>query len=286
MTPFAAFICLSGFGALSTSKLRISFDVIDMVPEDSYVKSYTYALKNYFQQGPYDCTVIFRGLDFSNNNTQSYMRKYLQEIVALPFVSKGQPASFWLDDLEAFVRRRKLEALSFVEQLDLFLQNALYSKIYNQTMIRSKNGDVLASAVSLSLDIELGDTVQQVAFLSLQEMITEKTDVNHSKKLNYFFTFSPHYFVWEFFRQSLNELILSTITGLVAVFGITFIFVQNPIASIFVTSTVAMVYIDVLGIIQFVGLAINPVTYVSIILSIGLVVDYGMFGICFAIYLI
>ena len=267
------FFIFSGIGTYSTMKLKVSFDVADMVRADSYIKSFTNAFYEYYQSGPYNCIVIFRGLDFSAKGTQHDMRQYLESLMELNVVDGDRSGRFWLDDFDNFILDRSIGSMSFTEQIDLFLQDELYSKLYLDMIVKTNDGQIASSAVSLILDIDRHDTQEKIDFLSSQENITRNQAVNQSGQTN-FFAFSPKFYMWEFFRVSVHELIFSTIIGLVAVFFTTLIFVQDLSACLFVTSTVTMIYVDVLGIAQFSGLSINPVTYVSVILSIGLIVDY------------
>eukprot|EP01083_Nonionella_stella_P098558 277188_1 len=80
--------------------------------------------------------------------------------------------------------------------------------------------------------------------------------------------------MWSFYSIALDELVMTTFLSLATVIVITFLFVPNLYACLVVTLCISMIYVDVLGIMHFSGLSINPVTLVSIIMSIGLLVDY------------
>ena len=245
-----------------------------MVSPNSYVKSYTYALQNYYQSEPYNCLVVFRDVDFADQSIQNEIQHYVNELVDLQFISNDQPQSFWLNDFQKFVKDRYLYSVDFDEQLKMFLSVNWYSGLYTHMIGFAVDGKMISSSVILKLDIPLSDTKKQIQFLNSQEEITKAQPTNKESSRWNFFTFSPTYFMWEFFRETTREFMMNSVIGLGVVFFTTLVFVQHPTGCFFATLTVAMIYVDVLGIVQILGMAINPVTYVSIILSIGLMVDY------------
>jgi Niemann-Pick C1 protein len=268
------FLALTIFSAFSCSQLKLSFSFIAMVPSDSFIKSYADTLHEYTEAKPYYITVIFRDVDFADPFIREQMMDYVHDLVALPSISDDQPKLFWLNDFEHFVTKFHLEGSTFREQLDLFLGVDVYHKLYSNQIVRSEDGDMSASAVVLYLDIEIDDAGQQVQFLSSQSRITLNQTINmNSEKCN-FFTFAPSYYMWDFFSATTEELVLSTILGLAAVAAITLLFVPHPSACAFISLMVAMIYIDVLGVIQLTGFSINPVTFISLVMSIGIMVDY------------
>ena len=69
-------------------------------------------------------------------------------------------------------------------------------------------------------------------------------------------------------------LILTTILGIASVVVFSFLFIPHPSGALFIAPTICMIYADVLRVMYLCGLSINPVTYISLIMSIGLMVDY------------
>lgn len=271
---FKGFFTLSIYCIISSFQLEVSFDFTDMVSPDSYVKSYTHALQNYFQSEPYNCLVVFRDVNFADQRIQTEMQQYVNELVDLTFISNDQPQSFWLNDFQKFVKDRNFFSVDFDEQVKAFLSVNWYSRLYSHMIGFATDGKMISSSVILNLDIPLSDTKKQIQFLNEQEEITKAQPMNKVSSQWNFFTFSPTYFMWEFFRETTHEFMMNSVIGLGAVFFTTLVFVQHPTGCFFATLTVAMIYVDVLGIVQTFGMAINPVTHVSIILSIGLMVDY------------
>lgn len=87
-------------------------------------------------------------------------------------------------------------------------------------------------------------------------------------------TYSELYLIWQFYSVAVDELILSTILGVVAVSVLSTIFMPHWTAFFFVAPLICVLYVDLLGVLQFAGIAVNPVSYISMVMSIGLLVDF------------
>ena len=78
----------------------------------------------------------------------------------------------------------------------------------------------------------------------------------------------------EFYTVAINELILTTIAGIVAVSIVAFFFIPHWTAVLFVSPLITTLYIDLLGTLQLAGLSIHPLTYMCLVISIGLLIDF------------
>lgn len=78
----------------------------------------------------------------------------------------------------------------------------------------------------------------------------------------------------EFYAICVDELILTTILGVVTVTGIALLFIPHWTAALFVLPMISILYLDLLGVMQWGGVHIDPVSYVSCVMSIGLLVDF------------
>lgn len=78
----------------------------------------------------------------------------------------------------------------------------------------------------------------------------------------------------EFYAACVDELILTTILGVVTVTGIALLFVPHWTAALFVLPLICILYVDLLGVMQWGGVTIDPVSYVACVMSIGLLVDF------------
>ena len=84
------------------------------------------------------------------------------------------------------------------------------------------------------------------------------------------------YFFFAFYVAVARELILTTIWGIAAVTIIALLFIPHWTAALFVFPLITILYVDLLGVLNFAGLRLNPVTYIAMVLSIGLLVDFLM----------
>ena len=90
-----------------------------------------------------------------------------------------------------------------------------------------------------------------------------------------FFRLTNHSFPSQY-TIAVDELIITTIVGVIAVCFVGFIIIPHWTAVFFVGPTIVMLYFNLLGTIQACGIYINAVTYVTIVISIGLLIDFLM----------
>jgi Niemann-Pick C1 protein len=83
-------------------------------------------------------------------------------------------------------------------------------------------------------------------------------------------------FSWDFYANTADELTTTTILGVLTVCAIGFIFIPHWSAVLFLAPLIGVLYIDLMGFLQFTGNHLNVVSYFSLILSIGLLVDFLM----------
>lgn len=76
--------------------------------------------------------------------------------------------------------------------------------------------------------------------------------------------------------MAVHELISNTISGIIAVTIVGFVLIPHWSATFFVFPIIIMLYFNLLGTLQLCGVHINPVTYVTIVIAIGLLVDFLM----------
>lgn len=69
-------------------------------------------------------------------------------------------------------------------------------------------------------------------------------------------------------------MVFTMIAGVVAVTFITFVFVPHWTGAVLVCPLITILYINMLGLMNFLGLRINGMTYLCIVVCIGLLVDF------------
>lgn len=202
------------------------------------------------------------------------MKNYVNELVTIDAISEGPPF-FWLRDFESFVDRTELEDLPFRTQLSLFLDVREYKELYEEDIILDSNGDIVTSRTLFYMDnVDLQDADSQVDALLDQRSVSERQPVNQGQEDWAFFTYESIYNIFEFYAVSVREVIYTTVLGVASVTGLALVFVPHWTAAPIILPVICVLYVDLLGVMQWAGIHINAVTYVSLILSIGLMVDF------------
>ena len=262
------------------------------------------SLEVYGAQTVFGPNLYFRDVDQSNTSIQDQMIGYVDDIVAMDAIST-YPDNFWLTDFRTFVNISDIQDKVFEEQLDLFLEDPVYFDLYNDEIERTDSGKVTSSRVRVQMDkVNEKDVNQQVDVLFEQREISTGQTVNIGASRFPFFTYDDAYNQWEFYSVAVDELILSTIIGVAVMSGIALIFVPHWTAILIVLPSVSMLYIQLLGILQWAQVhvshhlfmhfysiseklswfssssyhlpasKINAVIYVCLVLSVGLLVDF------------
>ena len=274
---FAAFC---GFCVYSTSLLTQEFIISDFLPSDSYVSDYLTSVDEYSSE-MIPLGIYFRHLNQSDPIVQEHMRNYIDDLMSLEQLDVPPPTC-WVRDFheQNFTELDvgiDLELVSFNEQLSLAMTDPRIQEVYGNDIIRAENGDIISSRCFLYLRNVDFDVVQsQVDMLNDQRTVTASQPLNQDKKDWSMFSFVELYLMWEFYSVCVDELIITTISGVVAVSLVAFILMPHWTAILFVFPTICVLYVDLLGTLQLAGLHINAVTYVCLTVSIGLLVDFIM----------
>jgi Niemann-Pick C1 protein len=264
--------------AHSASQLSQQFRLTDVIPDDSYLVGFVDALYDYSARSSAAPFVYFRNVDQSNERVQEQMEKYINDLVTIDAIA-DQPIFFWLRDFKVFLNESEdsLAQLDFNGQVDSFLSNSVYGDLYRDNIVRDEAGTITASRCVINMDnVDIEDANLLINALLDQRKVGKAQGINQGRKDWAFFTYDPLYNIWEFYSASAQELMLTTIVGVVAVTGVAFILMPHWTASLFVLPLMCVLYVDLLGVMQWAGIHINPVSYISLAMSIGLLVDYVM----------
>lgn len=282
LMPWVKPVVLVAFSALFTGnvfsamKFDQQFQVTDVLPHDSFVLDFLHATEEYREVGPLSVGVYFRNVDQSNALIRQQMKDYVAALVDTDYVSKA-PEYFWVDHFDLFVEQWKLDTLPFTEQLDMFLETPSSRELFTKDIVRDPvDGHIIASTTSLVFDIDLNDVNDQIRALQTQQRVSLAAPINQGADDTKFFTYDGSYQMWEFFAIVNSELFLTTIVGGAAVVIISLLFIPHWSAVFYVTPLIGILYVNLLGFMQLVGLHINAVSFVSLVMSIGLLVDFVM----------
>jgi Niemann-Pick C1 protein len=279
LTVVLAFTALLCAGAISASNLTQSFSFTDVLPNDSYLTDFFDALDDYTDRSSISPLIYFRNVDQSDKNIQEQMESYINDLVFMVDAILEPPGFFWLRDFKVYVNNSEdsLAQLDFNDQVQAFLNDPVYSELYRDDIVTDSDGTIITSRCRIDMDnIDLQDIKQQIDALEAQRTVTKAQPSNQGQKDWSFFTFEGIYNIWEFYAVSVDELIITTVTGVAAVTGVAFLLIPHLSAALFVLPLISIMYIDVLGVLQWAGAHVNPVSYIAMVMSIGLLVDYAM----------
>ena len=278
MVGFTAMVSLFAWRA---SMLVQAFDFTDMAPSDSYIHTYFDAMEDYTKQSDTIPQVVFRDVDQSKPEMQAQMKDFVADLVSMDYIS-DPPYNFWLTDFEKFISEEdpSLANATFAEQIAAFLDDDVYYSLYwDDIVIDEATGNILESRTAVLVDnIDEQDVIAQIDALNNFMDVTEEQPVNQDVpgKDWRFFTYSGNYLSWDFFSVCVDELIQTTWLGVFSVTVVSMLLIPHWSAAPILCVLISMLYVDLLGVLQIAGLAVNSVSYITLVMSIGLMVDFVM----------
>lgn len=270
-------------GILSALKMEQYFDITMLVPTDSFVKDYFTAQDKYTRSSIFNTDIYFRGIDFSTEKNRRHMQLHIKTLVDECEFITYSPDFFWVDDFEKFIlsnyTNKNIQGLDFNDQIEEFLSTPPYDYIYISDFARNEVGNITSSKVSLSFrHLDRSDITSQIVAFSHLRDVARNSPLNKDKDKHEssVFSYSSFYFSWEFSSIVLKELQNTAIFALISVFILSFIFIPHPSGSLFVTSMVAVIFVELVGLLRFGGVHINVFTSIMLVMAIGLSVDFVM----------
>ena len=274
------FLCLLVASLLSCLQLRQNFEIQDIIPRVSYVRDYLVANEIYYNDtGSFTGEVYFRYVDHSNHTNRQAMKEYIASLNELPFVEEIPSTSMWMSvfDLNLALVYPDLVDAPFPEQVEAFLATELNFNAFRQNLVLDDAGNIIASKIPISMRADFTDVFDQIGVLQNERNLTFSLDVNQGREEDLaFFTFADIYTVFEFYLVCVAELISTTIYGVISVTLVALLFIPHWSAVLFICPMICVLYVDLLGVIQWAGLFINSLTYLGLTMSIGLLVDFIM----------
>ncbi|CAB9499476.1 Pick C1-like protein 1 [Seminavis robusta] len=275
-----SFFTFFGYCIHRTTMLKQDIDIKSLFPSDSYMIPAMTTVEN-FQERSYAFHIFFRNEDQGDPMIQQQMISFVEEIQALSALGAPPPLC-WVRDLQALRETEFFDVvrdLPFEEQIQFAMNIPAFKEAYgNDIAIDSSTGNITASrCIILARNSHLIAEVQNtIDYLNGQRAVTEAQGINQNKAggAESFFTFQSIYLVWEFYNVAISELIMTTVLSVGVVSFLSLVFIPHWTAVFFIVPMVSVVYIDLLGVMEMAGLDINAVTYVCLVISIGLIVDF------------
>lgn len=270
--------------AVSASKFTQEFNIYEVLTADSYVAGYFFNIEKYADRGFVVPEAYFRNVNQSDPIIQQQMEDYVDELTTIDAIT-SQPPFFWLRHFKEMLEydERFLD-FSFNLQLDIFLSVDVFKTLYGDHIVRDpETGDIVASRCVMYMDkLDFESVDNQIQAWKDQLDVTEEMPINSAKLVepsggfNFFLYEASTIYVWEFYNLMVGELILASIAAMCSVTVVTFLFLPHWSAVLFLSPVMAILYIDLIGFLQLCGVHLNGISYFTIVMSIGLLVDFNM----------
>ena len=161
-----------------------------------------------------------------------------------------------------------------------FLQESKFFEVhYSDLGFDEKTGKLVTSRCHVYLrGISNNDIKLQIQVVKHFLAIDKQQIMNYHRnyKEQKFFMYGSFFLQWSFYSVCVKELVSSTLIGIGSITAVTFLFIPHWTATAIMLPVSIMMYMCILGIVQWAGIPINAVSFVSIVMSIGLIVDYLM----------
>ena len=302
----------AGFSALciySAFQVEQSFSFLDLLPDYSASKTYFTVRQNYGGIISDIFYVYFRDLNQSDPAIQDQIIDYLDQLSSIDHVVE-EPFC-WIRD----VRLLQKNSLAFLEQamrnpetavileenpdvywflknessifegmptkdiINAFAEHERFRLIYGSQIVRNREGDVIHTRCGITIkDMNYNDIPEQLKLNRAYHALNKKHPLNQDRHYDHLhaFMYEDLLHLWDFFEVALTELKYTAFSGVGMVSFFSFLFVPHWTAVLYIFPLMGLLYADLLGLLHLSGLSINVLTYVVLVVSVGLLVDFVM----------
>ena len=256
----------------SASLMKVAFDFTNVLPSDSYLIDFNDAYLAYAQNPAIRPVVYFRFVDQSDPVIQVQMKNYVNDLVEQVAGLTEEPLHFWLHHYKAYVEENinELFWLSFNETLHMFLAMEENER-YREDLILDSEGNIEVSRTRIDLDnLDLTSVDDYLGSFRAIRKVGEEQPLNQKGDWA-FFTFAKIFYLWEFLNNTEAELLNTVIYCVAAVSAMALVIMPHWSAVLFLAPMVTVLFIDLMGFLQFFGITINGISYIALVMSIGLV---------------
>lgn len=225
--------------------------------------------------------LYYQGVDFSDPTTRASMINFRKDILALGRQDEKYDCPGFLADFEQFLAKDQSTEIAmsndFSDQLTLFFNYSENQLLYGDNInLDDEAATILSLKEPIILARDTSTIKDQVEFLKLQREITLRQPLNHQKAGNNDrqFLYSSEFILLEHFRIMPRELIFTLALNMIAVWAVCTLFTQHPSGPILALLVIIMVDVDLVAFMVVVGYHLNTLTFIILVMSIGLVADY------------
>lgn len=290
------FFCISGLCGYLYGSVGIGFDLLDLTPDQSYVKDYfemqqklTGSILSNLQPN-----LVYTHVAFHTARVQAAMIAFEKLVNESSYIIAVAP---WLPKFYNFINSTQPSmmvsgyyvpgsAAAYGTALKSFLNltcptasldpncrsgskpNAAFSK---SVAFHKGSDEVAALAVSLTHKHLMTSEIQGSCLTAMEELTASAKGFTTQP-----FIFDRAYIFFDGYRYISQELIITLLLALAAVGFVCLICLDSVKNSFVVVLSLVLVDVDLLGILKLWGLQINSITVINLVMAIGLMVDYSL----------
>ncbi|KAJ1422063.1 patched [Ochromonadaceae sp. CCMP2298] len=281
-----AFLALFAFGVYGCTEIEQGFDATDFAPDGSYVKEYFEQTKrlglNILEQNT-PVQIVYKDVNYHTQANQLEMLNIQSEFL-LGGHNKG-PFSSWIEDFIAWVPNSTYngsvnsdgyltDKSVFYQAVEVFVGEVGFTRYESDIIfINTTAGDSSTLAIETSrvsaYHIDMDTAMREVRAMEFARDVVDASSIIPTPLV-----FAPSYINIETELVIVNEMILNLVYALAAVVLISMFVLIRPLAVVIVALLVAMIDVELIGLMHFWDLRISSVTVVQLVMAVGLVVDY------------
>lgn len=283
MHPVVKVFVLLFFGAFaglcvySTTKMKQEFQFKDLLPKDSYAADFVSSVQYYSDRAMF-MSVNFRFVDHADPEMRLAMEQYIEDLVSDVDALNEMPPICWVREFRNFVAANEtLGQLPFYDQFDYMMTIPAIASTFGGDFFLREDGTILSSKCTIFVtDLDMDDVQDQIKLMQQTRAVADKQPVNKGKKLNCFFVYDLLLHIFAFYEVAAEQLIITTVSSVFSVCLVAFILIPHWSAVPIIFPIMSVLYIEMLGVLQMFGYRINVITYIILVISIGLLVDFIM----------
>ncbi|KAK3586775.1 hypothetical protein CHS0354_016950 [Potamilus streckersoni] len=261
---FAGYLAISIYGITT---IKQDLDIKNLVSPASYLYKYRQWLDDNFRGITYVSFVIPQTVSYSSNVTEDAIDTLLKNAKYNPSVKDNFQIS-WLSSYKQSEFYNDSSEDKFVTNLEQsFLTYPLYQRFKNDLVIDSVAKRITASRFYV-ISENLESTEKQGQLMLDMRVIAKSSSLST-------FAFSPDFIFYEQYLKTFSQTVQKVGIAVIIVFLLIVLFMPHPLLVIFITGTLVMIMVGILGFIPFLGITFSTITMIQIIMSVGFSVDYA-----------
>ena len=274
LVVFAAF---AGLCVYSTTKMRQAFNFKDLLPKGSYAADFVTAVEHYSDRAM-SLHINFRFVDQADPEIRAAMEQYIDDLISDVDALNEEPPLCWVREFRLFVSTNEtLAELPFYDQLDAALAHPSIKSAFGRDFKYRSDGTILSSKCTMYVtDIDMESVQAQINFLQQTRAVAAKQPVNKNMKHSCFFVYDLLFHIYAFYEVAADQLAVTTISSVVSVCVVAFVLIPHWSAVPIIFPVISVLFIEMIGVLQMFGYSVNIITYIVLVISIGLLVDFIM----------